>query len=68
MLGADSFARIQKELTDFLEETNRYWIARAPGPGFVTPPRPAARNVCGSRAAGSGHDQGLGAAFQQNSL
>jgi hypothetical protein len=28
-LGAENFAKIQKELNDFLEETNRHWIARA---------------------------------------
>ena len=28
-IGAENFAKIQKELNDFLEETNRHWIARA---------------------------------------
>ncbi len=28
-LGAENFAKIQKELNDFLQETNRHWIARA---------------------------------------
>jgi hypothetical protein len=28
-LGAENFAKILQELNDFLEETNRHWIARA---------------------------------------
>jgi RIO-like serine/threonine protein kinase len=28
-LGAENFAKIQRELNDIFEETNRYWIGRA---------------------------------------